>query len=307
MKSTRFYSDRQEKQICGIYKILNIINNKFYIGSSVNIYNRWKGHISALDKNCHNNKKLQNAWNKYGKYNFKFIILQEVEPSILRQVENDYIKNSHCFDDKIGYNILDDTNIGLGVSASPEIRKKISLACSGSRNGNYGNYHSSLSKQIISLKAKIRAKENHIKKLQLWLDGNFKCEYCGKIMYEQYASGRFCNRICQSSYQSKITKGRKKPSDFGMKVSKSLKNKPKSEQTKKKISENAKRRMKDPKNNPMYGRKHSKETKLKISKIIKSLHINSKRFKGHKHTDRTKAQISQSLHNYYNRSKKSNE
>ena len=32
------------KRISGIYKITNIINNKSYIGSSVDIYTRWREH-----------------------------------------------------------------------------------------------------------------------------------------------------------------------------------------------------------------------------------------------------------------------
>jgi len=63
------------KHISGIYKITNRINNKFYIGSSINIYNRFYRHLSMLNRNCHNNQKLQNSWNKYGKSNFEFQLL----------------------------------------------------------------------------------------------------------------------------------------------------------------------------------------------------------------------------------------
>jgi group I intron endonuclease len=59
----------------GIYKITNLVNNKFYIGSSNNIYNRFYRHLSMLNRNCHNNQKLQNSWNKHGKSNFKFELL----------------------------------------------------------------------------------------------------------------------------------------------------------------------------------------------------------------------------------------
>lgn len=42
---------------CGIYKITNLINNKIYIGQSVNIEARWKGHIRN-SKNI-KNERLQ--------------------------------------------------------------------------------------------------------------------------------------------------------------------------------------------------------------------------------------------------------
>ena len=40
------------KRISGIYKITNIINNKSYIGSSVDIYTRWREHKRHGIKNC---------------------------------------------------------------------------------------------------------------------------------------------------------------------------------------------------------------------------------------------------------------
>jgi len=50
----------------GIYQIKNTLNGKFYVGSAVNIKQRWSTHISSLNKNNHHSGHLQNAWNKYG-------------------------------------------------------------------------------------------------------------------------------------------------------------------------------------------------------------------------------------------------
>ncbi len=50
----------------GIYSILNILNNKIYIGSSYDIYNRFYKHLNDLKANRHHCKHLQNAYNKYG-------------------------------------------------------------------------------------------------------------------------------------------------------------------------------------------------------------------------------------------------
>ena len=61
-----------------IYMILNILNNKFYIGSAFNLKKRISMHLSYLRRNVHHNKFLQNAYNKYKEENFKIIILASV-------------------------------------------------------------------------------------------------------------------------------------------------------------------------------------------------------------------------------------
>jgi len=75
-----FLEQREERlkilKNCGIYIIRNLVNNKIYIGSSVNIKRRFSQHKSTLRHNTHRNKHLQNAWNKYGEINFEFVILE---------------------------------------------------------------------------------------------------------------------------------------------------------------------------------------------------------------------------------------
>ena len=62
-------------RISGIYKIVNKINGKYYVGSSKDVINyRWIHHKRALRSNRHKNDYLQNAWNKYGEDNFEIII-----------------------------------------------------------------------------------------------------------------------------------------------------------------------------------------------------------------------------------------
>ena len=63
--------------ISGIYQIINLINFKSYIGSSKNIQNRWNQHKSMLKYKNHHSPHLQRSWDKYGKNNFKFIVLEE--------------------------------------------------------------------------------------------------------------------------------------------------------------------------------------------------------------------------------------
>ena len=56
----------------GIYRIRNLTNNKFYIGSAVNLNKRKNQHFHYLRNNKHHNKPLQNSYNKYGESSFIF-------------------------------------------------------------------------------------------------------------------------------------------------------------------------------------------------------------------------------------------
>lgn len=62
--------------VSGIYKITNAETGKIYVGSAVNLYLRKNGHFNSLRNGNHKNKKLQAAYNKYGKDNFLF---EEIE------------------------------------------------------------------------------------------------------------------------------------------------------------------------------------------------------------------------------------
>ena len=93
-----------KEKICGVYKIENSVNGKYYIGSSNNIYRRWKEHIKLLNRNNHHSPHLQFAWNKYGEKNFKFTILEECDEQILLKKEQFYIDMMNATDDSFGYN-----------------------------------------------------------------------------------------------------------------------------------------------------------------------------------------------------------
>lgn len=123
----------------GVYQIKNIVDGKIYVGSSIDIQRRFKEHRDGLSRGIHPNNHLQNAWNMYGESSFEFSVLEEVfDSDILRSREKYYIDLLDCTNRNVGYNFLDNPNIGFGVSASAEVRKKISVACSGEKNGNYG-------------------------------------------------------------------------------------------------------------------------------------------------------------------------
>lgn len=66
---------------CGIYKITNQINGKFYVGCSIDIEQRWADHKSP--RAMRRSHLLARAFKKYGKDNFLFEILEECAAPIL--------------------------------------------------------------------------------------------------------------------------------------------------------------------------------------------------------------------------------
>ena len=85
----------------GIYKIINLFNNKVYIGQSKNIWNRRKQHWTALYHNHHENAQMQKDWNKYSKY-FRFEVVEYCDISALNDREKYWIDYYNSIED--GYN-----------------------------------------------------------------------------------------------------------------------------------------------------------------------------------------------------------
>ena len=101
---------------CGIYKIINIINNKFYVGSAVDLKRRKTRHFSELRKGKHNNRHLQAAWVKYGEQSFVFVVVEELSKDAdILAAENVWLKE-HVGKDYC-YNLgVDATAPMLGMS-----------------------------------------------------------------------------------------------------------------------------------------------------------------------------------------------
>ena len=88
------------------YSIYCKITGKQYIGITTNIEERWKRHISLLNSNKHHSYKLQEAWNTFGKDNFNFSIIDELETD----TENAYKHEKELIEKydscNNGYNVL---------------------------------------------------------------------------------------------------------------------------------------------------------------------------------------------------------
>lgn len=178
----------------GVYKIINIINNKFYIGSAVDFKRRKARHFSELRNKKHNNKHLQQAWDKYGENAFIFVILEEAnETDDLLYLENKWLKEhvgqQYCY------------NIGVDATAPM-------LGMSGELSPTWGYKHTEESKLKISKAGKDRpqSKETRAKRI--------------KTMRNHYVSKETREKISNTlSGEGNFWYGKKRP-EHGVKVSK---------------------------------------------------------------------------------------
>jgi group I intron endonuclease len=91
--------------ISGVYMIKNIVNGYIYIGSAIDIRQRWALHKYSLRRNT-SMKILQEAWNQYGEQNFEFFIIQQTinDETIIGETEQYYIDMLEPYKKNIGYN-----------------------------------------------------------------------------------------------------------------------------------------------------------------------------------------------------------
>jgi group I intron endonuclease len=153
----------------GIYKITNKQNGKIYIGSSLNIYQRFYMHRSNLSSGNHHSSHLQRAWDKYGKESFIFEIIEEVpDKNVLLEKEQYYMDTAKSYERENGYNINPTATSRLGAKHTEEAKRKMSetrkrlglakgknnpmygVSLSGTDHGMYGKTHSPESRKKIS-------------------------------------------------------------------------------------------------------------------------------------------------------------
>lgn len=161
----------------GIYCIINIKNNKKYIGSSKNIYQRLSSHRSYLRSNSHGNRKLQNSWNKHGELLFDYYVYEFCDEELLINREQFYIDT-----------IKPEYNITLFVERNIRHPESILLQSETlKRKYKSGELVSNLNKKIskytlegVYIKSyksmKIAAKENNIASstISRYLNGTYK-------------------------------------------------------------------------------------------------------------------------------------
>lgn len=191
----------------GVYAILNILNNKKYIGSTKCFKERFAEHRSQLRRGNHKNIHLQNAYNKYGEEYFKFVILEECEniPNTLNFIEQKWINSDGDYNicpiaNRRTYTKMPDwlkeklRKINTGRICTEQTRKRLSTALKGHKP----------SKQHLENQSKGRKGKGTKSVDQYDLNGNYITTFpsfveAGKAMNGSYVS---INKCCKGKLHS---------------------------------------------------------------------------------------------------------
>lgn len=184
---------------CGIYLLTNKINGKVYVGQSVNIERRWREYrrkVSAAQR------RLYRAFEKYGVSAFAFEVIEECAPEHLDAYEDVYIRTFKATARDSGYNIRI-TASGRGA-LSQETRQRLSESKKGTPGAiAFGKLNDA--RRGVPMTEERRA----------------KCSRVGRPWTEEM--------------RAKLS-GRKRTTEFCLKMKELHKGKPKSEEHKKSLS-----------------------------------------------------------------------
>jgi len=162
---------KETKQpIIGVYKISNLVSDRYYIGYSKNINKRFCVHRCKLKNSCHDNIFLQRAYNLDGEDKFIYEIIHKCNTDKeAKEIELQYLTDL-TIRDKL-YNLNYNNSGGDLLTTHPDkesIRKQIlksyaetiskmsseerkeKYGKNGERNGMYGKTHTEEARKIFS-------------------------------------------------------------------------------------------------------------------------------------------------------------
>lgn len=177
----------------GVYIIS--YNNKNYVGSSSNLKKRLREHFSCLKRNTHPNKRLQNAYNKYGEIYFSYKIVATCPSEYLIKLEQWFIDNT-----KNTVNLNPFAYSSKGRKVLKKTRKKISKALTG-------KIVSEETKQLLSL-AKLGRPHYILEETKIKMSESGK----KKVFSEQHKENLRIAALNRSKNLSEKVKGENNPS-----------------------------------------------------------------------------------------------
>lgn len=176
---------------CGIYQIVNKVNGKRYVGSSVDIERRWGEHLRMLRGDRHVNAKLQSSFNLHGESIFCFDIVERCDPDQLVDREQFHI------DEKSEYNIAPVAQSTLGYKQTDETKEKLSLA--RKRQWLDDEYRHVQSKRMSKRSAEFWADPEMRERMVRSISDNKKEGFAsGRLshVHDYHKSDRFKERFC---------------------------------------------------------------------------------------------------------------
>lgn len=114
----------------GIYCIRNIVNDKVYVGSSLQVRRRLHQHASHLKRGVHANTILQHSWVKHGMDVFTFDVLEYCAADVMLEREQHFIDTLRTVAPN-GYNIRKEASSNTGMRHTDETKLRISRAGKG--------------------------------------------------------------------------------------------------------------------------------------------------------------------------------
>jgi group I intron endonuclease len=119
-------------EVSGIYVIRNTINGKVYVGSAINLRQRWSVHLKMLRQGVHHSPLLQRSWTKYGPDAFVFEVIEHVsDRKDLIAREQHWIDTLKSTDPARGFNAYPIAGSPLGSRRSAEQRALMSSSRKG--------------------------------------------------------------------------------------------------------------------------------------------------------------------------------
>lgn len=124
--------------VAGVYEIRNTINNKVYIGSSINVNKRLAAHRNHLKRRAHGSAHLQASWVKHGPDAFCFRQLLACEEKDILFYEQRIMDGFKANQREFGYNkrLVVESCAGTKLSAA----HKAKIAASVPRGENHQYY-----------------------------------------------------------------------------------------------------------------------------------------------------------------------
>lgn len=188
---------RKVEHETGIYAIRNKVNNKAYIGQSLDIHERWMEHKWRLNNGIYSNIALLNDWRQHSEESFECITLLNCDPELLRDYEAMFIGLYNTTDPCFGYNYV-------GRKGFAQSNIELTKAKSEALKNHYKNNPEKAQQRFDAVRAALRTPEYRQRKredaVKMFQDAEYRRKYHETRDIEEYRK-----RISEAHKGQKMT------------------------------------------------------------------------------------------------------